>query len=127
MSVTYRVEAGGALKGRIRVSGDKSISHRSIMLASIAEGESRITGFLEGEDTIATMNAFRALGVRIEGPRQGNVTVRGAGLRGLAGPRQVLDCGNAGTAMRLLAGLLAGQSFDCELTGDDSLRQRPMR
>lgn len=127
MSVTYRVEAGGALRGRIRVSGDKSISHRSIMLASIAEGESRITGFLEGEDAIATMNAFRALGVRIEGPRQGNVTVRGAGLRGLTGPRQVLDCGNAGTAMRLLAGLLAGQSFDCELTGDDSLRQRPMR
>lgn len=127
MSVTYRVEPGGVLKGRICVPGDKSISHRSIMLASIAEGVTRITGFLEGEDAIATLNVFRALGVRIEGPGRGNVTVHGVGLRGLKEPRQVLDCGNAGTAMRLLAGLLAGQAFDCELTGDDSLRQRPMQ
>lgn len=127
MSLTFRIEPGGALKGRICVPGDKSISHRSIMLASIAEGVTRITGFLEGEDAIATLNVFRALGVRIEGPGRGNVTVHGVGLRGLKEPRQVLDCGNAGTAMRLLAGLLAGQAFDCELTGDDSLRQRPMQ
>ncbi len=127
MSVTYQVEAGGALTGRIRVPSDKSISHRSIMLASLAEGVSHITGFLEGEDTVATMNVFRALGVRIEGSRQGNVTVHGVGLRGLEAPPRVLDCGNAGTAMRLLAGLLAGQAFDSELTGDDSLRQRPMK
>ena len=126
MSLTYKIEPGGVLKGRIRVPGDKSISHRAIMLGSIAEGVSRITGFLEGEDAIATMNVFRALGVRIEGPSQGNVTVRGVGPRGLKAPRQALDCGNAGTAMRLLAGLLAGQSFDCELTGDASLRSRPM-
>ncbi|HXV10728.1 MAG TPA: 3-phosphoshikimate 1-carboxyvinyltransferase, partial [Burkholderiales bacterium] len=127
MSVTYHIEPGGVLKGRIRVPGDKSISHRSIMLASIAEGVTRISGFLEGEDAIATMNAFRALGVRVDGPERGNVTVHGVGLRGLKQPAATLDCGNAGTAMRLLAGLLAGQRFACELTGDESLRQRPMR
>jgi 3-phosphoshikimate 1-carboxyvinyltransferase len=127
MSVTYHIEPGGVLKGRIRVPGDKSISHRSIMLASIAEGVTRISGFLEGEDAIATMNAFRALGVRIDGPERGNVTVQGVGLRGLKQPAAALDCGNAGTAMRLLAGLLAGQRFDCELTGDESLRRRPMK
>ncbi len=127
MSLTYHIEPGGVLKGRIRVPGDKSISHRSIMLASIAEGVTRVGGFLEGEDAIATMNAFRALGVRIEGPQRGNVTVHGVGLHGLRRPGAALDCGNAGTAMRLLAGLLAGQDFDCELTGDDSLRQRPMK
>lgn len=126
MSVTYQIEPGGVLKGRIRVPGDKSLSHRAIMLGSIAQGVTRITGFLEGEDAIATLNAFRALGVRIEGPTRGNVTVHGVGLRGLKAPGRALDCGNAGTAMRLLAGLLAGQSFDCELTGDESLRQRPM-
>jgi len=127
MTLSYIVQPGGVLKGRIRVPGDKSISHRSIMLASIAEGVTHISGFLEGEDAIATMNAFRALGVRIEGPARGNVTVHGVGLRGLRRPGAALDCGNAGTAMRLLAGLLAGQSFNCELTGDESLRQRPMK
>jgi len=125
--LTYRVEPGGALKGRVRVPGDKSISHRSVMLGSIAEGVTRIAGFLEGEDAIATMNVLRALGVRIEGPRQGDVAVHGVGLRGLKAPQRVLDCGNAGTAMRLLAGLLAGQAFDSELTGDASLRRRPMK
>lgn len=127
MPVNYLVEPGGVLKGRIRVPGDKSISHRSIMLASVAEGVSRVTGFLEGEDAIATLNVFRALGVRIEGPRQGELAVHGVGLHGLKAPRQALDCGNAGTAMRLLAGLLAGQAFDCELTGDESLTRRPMK
>ena len=127
MTVTYKLEPGGALTGRIRVPGDKSISHRSIMLGSIAEGITRVSGFLEGEDAIATMNVFRALGVRIDGPERGNVTVHGVGMRGLKAPRKVLDCGNSGTSMRLLCGLLAGQNFDCELTGDDSLRQRPMQ
>lgn len=127
MSVTYYIEPGGVLKGRIRVPGDKSISHRSIMLASIAEGVTRISGFLEGEDAIATMNAFRALGVRVDGPERGDVTVHGVGLHGLKQPATTLDCGNAGTAMRLLAGLLAGQRFDSELTGDASLRRRPMK
>lgn len=127
MSLTYHIEPGGVLKGRVRVPGDKSISHRSIMLASIAEGVTRISGFLEGDDAIATMNAFRALGVRVDGPERGDVTVHGAGLHGLKPPAAPLDCGNAGTAMRLLAGLLAGQRFDCELTGDESLRRRPMK
>ena len=127
MSLTYCVQAGGALTGRIRVPGDKSISHRSIMLGSIAEGVTHISGFLEGEDALATMNVFRALGVRIDGPARGDVTVHGVGKRGLKAPQKILDCGNSGTSMRLLCGLLAGQNFDSELTGDDSLRQRPMR
>jgi len=127
MSLTYRVAPGGALSGRIRVPGDKSISHRSLMLGAIAEGTTHVSGFLEGEDTLATMNIFRALGVRIDGPEHGKVAVHGVGLHGLQAPREILDCGNSGTSMRLLCGLLAGQSFDCELTGDDSLRRRPMR
>lgn len=127
MSVTYKVQPGGSLRGSLRVPGDKSISHRSIMLGALAEGVSRITGFLEGEDAIATMNVFRALGVRIEGPARGNVTVHGVGMRGLRAPTRALDCGNAGTAMRLLAGLLAAQLFECELTGDASLVKRPMK
>jgi len=127
MALTYQAAPGGALTGRIRVPGDKSISHRSIMLGSIAEGATRVSGFLEGEDALATMNVFRALGVRIDGPERGNVTVHGVGLRGLKAPPAVLDCGNSGTSMRLLCGLLAGQNFDCELTGDASLRRRPMQ
>ncbi|HMK13858.1 MAG TPA: 3-phosphoshikimate 1-carboxyvinyltransferase [Burkholderiales bacterium] len=127
MFLDYRVEPGGVLSGKVRVPGDKSISHRSIMLGSIAEGVCEISGFLEGEDTLATMNALRAMGVRIDGPAQGKVLVHGVGLRGLKAPKKVLDCGNSGTTMRLLCGLLAGQSFNCELTGDDSLRKRPMQ
>ena len=127
MTVTYKLEPGGALTGRIRVPGDKSISHRSIMLGSIAEGITRVSGFLEGEDALATMNVFRAFGVRIDGPERGDVMVHGVGMRGLKAPHKMLDCGNSGTSMRLLCGLLAGQNFDCALTGDDSLRQRPMQ
>ncbi|HSS46552.1 MAG TPA: 3-phosphoshikimate 1-carboxyvinyltransferase [Burkholderiales bacterium] len=127
MTVNYRIEPGGALRGKLRVPGDKSISHRSIMLGSIAEGINKIGGFLEGEDVLATMNALRAMGVRIEGPDQRSVVVHGVGLRGLKAPPKVLDCGNSGTSMRLLCGLLAGQSFNCELDGDSSLRQRPMQ
>jgi 3-phosphoshikimate 1-carboxyvinyltransferase len=127
MSFSYRVQPGGALRGRVRVPGDKSISHRAIMLGSLAEGVTRVSGFLEGEDALATMNIFRALGVAIEGPESGRVTIRGVGLHGLKAPRRVLDCGNSGTSMRLLAGLLAGQAFASELTGDESLLKRPMR
>jgi len=125
--MNYVVEPGGALAGSLRVPGDKSISHRSIMLGAIAEGETRVSGFLEGEDALATLNIFRALGVRIDGPQGGNVTVHGVGLRGLRAAGKVLDCGNSGTSMRLTAGLLAGQAFDSELSGDESLRRRPMR
>ena len=123
----YLVESGGRLSGRLRVPGDKSISHRSIMLGAIAEGTTEITGFLEGEDALATMNCFRAMGVRIDGPQQGRVTVYGVGMRGLQPPRSVLDCGNSGTSMRLLTGLLAGQGFEARLDGDASLRKRPMK
>lgn len=97
------------------------------MLGSIAQGTTRVSGLLEGEDALATMRIFRALGVRIEGPDNGNIVVHGVGMNGLRVPSQVLDCGNSGTSMRLLSGLLAGQPFDVTLTGDDSLRKRPMR
>jgi 3-phosphoshikimate 1-carboxyvinyltransferase len=115
------------LKGRIRVPGDKSISHRSIMLGSIAEGITEINGFLEGEDSLATLQAFRAMGVDIEGPDAGRVIVHGVGLGGLKAPSAALDLGNSGTSMRLLSGLLAGQAFDVEVVGDHSLMSRPMR
>lgn len=127
MMLGYAVQPGGALRGRVRVPGDKSISHRAIMLGSIARGTTRITGFLEGEDALATMNIFRALGVAIDGPDRGRVTVHGVGMHGLRAPHGVLDCGNSGTSMRLVAGLLAAQPFDSALDGDASLRRRPMR
>ncbi|MDE2622644.1 MAG: 3-phosphoshikimate 1-carboxyvinyltransferase [Betaproteobacteria bacterium] len=126
MTDTYHVRPGGALRGSLRVPGDKSISHRAIMLGAIAQGVTEVSGFLEGEDALATMNAFRAMGVRIEGPDQGRVTVHGVGKHGLKAPGRPLDCGNSGTSMRLLSGLLAGQGFAATLTGDDSLRRRPM-
>ncbi len=122
-----RVQPGGALVGRIRVPGDKSISHRSIMLGSLAEGITEVSGFLEGEDSLATLNAFRAMGVRIERPAEGAVVIHGVGMRGLAQPAAPLDLGNSGTSMRLLAGLLSAQSFAVTLTGDASLSKRPMR
>jgi 3-phosphoshikimate 1-carboxyvinyltransferase len=122
----FRVAPGGALTGTLRVPGDKSISHRAIMLSALAEGETEISGFLEGEDSMATLAAFRAMGVRIEGPYEGHVIVHGVGLHGLQPPREPLYLGNSGTSMRLLCGLLAGQRFDVELGGDASLSGRPM-
>jgi cyclohexadieny/prephenate dehydrogenase / 3-phosphoshikimate 1-carboxyvinyltransferase len=124
--ITYRVSPGGQVNGDIRVPGDKSISHRSIMLGSLAEGVTDVEGFLEGEDALATLQSFRDMGVVIEGPDQGRVRVHGVGLNGLQQPPGPLYVGNSGTSMRLLAGLLAGQSFDTELTGDESLSKRPM-
>jgi 3-phosphoshikimate 1-carboxyvinyltransferase len=115
------------LRGEFTVPGDKSISHRAIMLSALAEGVSRIEGFLEGEDTRATARIFAQMGVRIEAPSPGERVVHGVGLRGLRAPEGVLDCGNSGTAMRLLCGVLAGQAFDSVLTGDESLSKRPMR
>jgi len=122
----FNLLPGGTVSGEARVPGDKSISHRSVMLGALAEGPTRVSGFLEGEDALATVAAFRAMGVVIDGPDDGRVRIEGVGLRGLRAPQEALDCGNSGTSMRLLCGLLAGQSFDCELTGDDSLRRRPM-
>ncbi|HVX03992.1 MAG TPA: 3-phosphoshikimate 1-carboxyvinyltransferase [Rhodanobacteraceae bacterium] len=115
------------LRGEIAVPGDKSISHRAIMLSALADGTSRITGFLEGEDTHATARIFAQMGVRIEAPLSGERIVHGIGLHGLRAPEGVLDCGNSGTAMRLLCGVLAGQAFDSVLTGDESLSRRPMQ
>lgn len=123
----FQILPGGALTGCLRVPGDKSISHRSIMLAAIAEGETQIGGFLEGADALATLAAFRQMGVTIDGPNAGQVRVRGVGAGGLAAPDGALDMGNSGTSMRLLAGLLAGQSFPSTLAGDASLSRRPMR
>ncbi|GIX30651.1 MAG: 3-phosphoshikimate 1-carboxyvinyltransferase [Porticoccaceae bacterium] len=115
------------LEGRVRVPGDKSISHRAVMLGSLAEGVTEVSGFLEGEDALATLAAFRSLGVPIEGPEEGRLRIHGVGLHGLEAPGHPLYLGNSGTSMRLLAGLLAGQRFDSELTGDESLSRRPMR
>jgi len=125
--VRWTASPGAALKGALRVPGDKSISHRAIILASIAQGRSEITGFLEGDDTRATAAALAAMGVRIDAPSAQTRVVHGVGLHGLSAPAAALDCGNSGTGMRLLAGLLAGQRFASTLIGDSSLSQRPMR
>ncbi|MEW8086007.1 MAG: 3-phosphoshikimate 1-carboxyvinyltransferase, partial [Candidatus Thiodiazotropha endolucinida] len=125
--INYRIQPGGKLIGNLRVPGDKSISHRSIMLGSLADGVTEVTGFLEGEDSLATLNAFRQMGVTIDGPTQGRVTIQGVGMHGLQAPDGALDLGNSGTSMRLLTGLLAGQGMAVTLTGDSSLSGRPMR
>lgn len=122
----FLAQPGGRLSGRIRVPGDKSISHRSIMLGSLAEGTTEVEGFLEGEDALATLQAFRDMGVVIEGPHHGRVTIHGVGLNGLKPPPGPIYLGNSGTSMRLLSGLLAAQNFDTVLTGDASLSKRPM-
>ena len=121
----YITSIAGPLKGTIKVPGDKSISHRSIMLGSIADGVTKVSGFLEGEDSLATLSAFRDMGVKIE--RNGsNVTINGVGKYGLKEPIRSLNLGNSGTSIRLMSGLLSAQSFDSELCGDESLSKRPM-
>jgi len=122
----YNVQPGGCMQGVARVPGDKSISHRSIMLGSLAEGITEVTGFLEGEDSLATLQAFRDMGVIIEGPDNGRVVIHGVGLKGLQAPSSPIYVGNSGTSIRLLSGLLAGQNFDSEMIGDESLSKRPM-
>jgi 3-phosphoshikimate 1-carboxyvinyltransferase len=117
---------GVGVSGSISVPGDKSISHRAAILASIADGVTEIRGYLEGEDCLATIAALRAMGVAIERAAAGVLRIRGVGSHGLAAPRGSLDLGNSGTSMRLFAGLLAGQAFDATLVGDASLMQRPM-
>lgn len=119
--------AGKPLRGRVRVPGDKSVSHRAVMLGALAEGTTHVRGFLEGEDTRATAKVFEQLGVRIQTPSASERIVHGVGLHGLRSSAAPLDCGNAGTGMRLLAGVLAGQAFDSTLIGDASLSKRPMR
>ncbi len=125
-NLQFVLEAGGTLQGNLRVAGDKSISHRSIMLGSLAEGITEVSGFLEGEDALATLQAFRDMGVVIEGPKNGEVRIHGVGLHGLQAPPNAIYCGNSGTSMRLLSGILAAQKFDTVMTGDPSLSKRPM-
>jgi 3-phosphoshikimate 1-carboxyvinyltransferase len=122
----FHVPPGGRLDGRLRIPGDKSISHRAVMLGALADGDTNISGLLEGEDVLRTVAAFRAMGVSMEGPRGGHLIVHGVGLDGLKAPDRPLDMGNSGTAMRLMAGVLAAQAFESELTGDASLSRRPM-
>ncbi len=125
MPTDYIAYPVSTLTGSVRVPGDKSISHRSVMLGSIASGTTHVSGFLCGADAIATMNAFRSMGVRID--HQGDeLTIHGVGRDGLTPPRQQIDLGNSGTAMRLMMGVLAGQAFDLRMTGDASLCSRPM-
>ncbi len=128
MSASYIISpnTSNAVNGTITIPGDKSISHRSIMFGSIAEGVTRVTGFLEGEDALATLQAFRDMGVTIEGPDNGKLTIHGVGMNGLKPSKTPIYMGNSGTSMRLLAGILAAQDFDSVLTGDTSLNKRPM-
>ena len=119
--------AGRALSGRLRVPGDKSISHRALMFGALAVGETRITGLLEGEDVLRTAAAMRALGAEAERGADGVWRVAGRGIGGLVEPADVLDMGNSGTAARLILGLLAGHPVFAVMTGDASLRGRPMR
>ncbi len=125
--LTFVVQPGGQLAGRLRVPGDKSISHRAVMLGSLAEGVSDVTGFLTGEDCLCTMKAFQAMGVRIEQLGPTHLRVHGVGLHGLKAPSGPLDLGNSGTSMRLMSGLMAAQAFETTLIGDSSLSKRPMR
>lgn len=116
----------GSLKGEIQVPGDKSISHRAVMLGSLAKGTTRITGFLQGADCLSTISCFEKMGVSIENTGD-TVLVHGRGMRGLEKPEGVLDCGNSGTTMRLISGILSAQDFDVTLTGDASIQKRPMK
>src|SRR3990170_8084131 len=116
-----------SLRGSLSVPGDKSVSHRSVMLGSIADGVTEVGGFLEGEDNLATVEAFKKMGVAIKKKSNGNIVIHGAGINGLKEPDDVIDAKNSGTTTRLLMGLLAAQSFFSVITGDDSLRRRPMK
>lgn len=127
MAESRTVSPASGLQGEIRVPGDKSISHRAIMFGSLAEGTTVVRGFLHGEDNLATLRAFQAMGVSIDELPEGVLRIEGKGLHGLQEPDDVIDCGNSGTSIRLLSGLLAGQRFFSVLTGDRYLRKRPMR
>lgn len=119
------IKPSGKLRGEITVPGDKSISHRSVMLGSIAKGDTRISGFLTGEDCLSTIDCFKKLGIDIE-VNGTDVTVHGKGLKGLSAPAETLDVGNSGTTLRLMSGILSAQPFTARLTGDSSIQKRPM-
>jgi 3-phosphoshikimate 1-carboxyvinyltransferase len=124
--VRYRVRPAGRLAGTIEVPGDKSISHRAAVLGAIADGPTDVLGYLEGEDCLRTLAAIEALGVEVTRKGPGHFRIAGVGIEGLQEPDNIIDCGNSGTTVRLLMGILAGQPFCTMLTGDDSLRSRPM-
>ncbi len=124
---TLEVAPGGALAGTVTVPGDKSVSHRAVMFGALADGVCAVEGCLMGEDVVSTINAFRAMGVRIDDLGDGRLTVHGVGVDGLADPAAALDLGNSGTSMRLLCGILAGAGIRATLVGDASLSRRPMR
>lgn len=126
-AIDFLTRPGQPLRGSLRVPGDKSISHRALMLGAIAEGDTHISGFLAGEDTHSTLGALAQMGVHVDRPEATELTVKGAGLYGLRAPAVPLYLGNSGTSARLFAGLLSGQRFDSELIGDESLSRRPMR
>jgi len=125
-STNTLIEAGGSINGVVTVPGDKSCSHRSVIFASLAEGESNISGFLNGEDSLNTAKAFEQMGVTIEKTSDTSLRINGVGLNGLKAPANDIYMGNAGTGMRLIAGILAAQSFQTRITGDESLSRRPM-
>ena len=130
-NIIFTASNGGVLKGSIRVPGDKSISHRSIMFGALAEGITKVSGFLNGEDNLATLNAFRSMGVEITDPKDGELEIKGVGMHGLQAPSADIDVGNSGPSIRLLSGLLSGaisqKDFNIVLTGDSSLSTRPMK
>ena len=126
MTAGFRVTPVSEVRGTLRVPGDKSISHRSLMLGGLATGVTEVSGFLSSADCLATMAALQAMGVQVEQRTDTDLRVHGRGVTGLLAPRHALDMGNAGTAIRLFMGLLAGQDFATTLTGDESLRRRPM-
>ena len=114
------------LSGELTIPGDKSISHRSIMFGSIAQGLTEVRGFLQGADCLSTISCFTKMGIPIENKGE-TVLIHGRGLRGLTAPKEILDCGNSGTTTRLICGILAAQDFDVTLTGDESICRRPMK
>lgn len=115
-----------ALRGKVTIPGDKSISHRAVMFGSLAKGTTEVTNFLQGADCLSTIDAFRNMGIEIENTPQ-KILIHGKGLHGLCAPSSVLNMGNSGTTTRLISGILAGQSFESTLTGDASIQKRPMR
>jgi len=127
MSIDRTLHPAHTLRGEVITPGDKSISHRSIMFGALAEGTTRVSGFLTGEDNLSTLRAFQAMGIAIHQRAPGELEIEGRGLDGLQEPSDVIDCGNSGTTMRLMSGLLAGQTFFSVLTGDQYLRRRPMK
>ena len=121
------IQKAGALRGKTTVPGDKSISHRVLMLGALADGDTRVRGWLPAQDCRATLRCMRALGVTVDQPTDTELVIRGVGVAGLKEPENVLDCGGSGTTMRLLGGILAGQPFTSVMTGNPALRRRPMK